>query len=89
MQPAGRAEDRHAPPSLAAPALGLQDRPRVSGGRPVRPQPVSREGTACGSDAPSPRRQVWIQLLYSTCFWWLFCYAVDAYLVIRRSSGRR
>ncbi|ELK30201.1 G-protein coupled receptor 143 [Myotis davidii] len=30
---------------------------------------------------------VWIQLLYSTCFWWLFCYAVDAYLVIRRSSG--
>ncbi|XP_066214013.1 G-protein coupled receptor 143 isoform X2 [Saccopteryx leptura] len=30
---------------------------------------------------------VWIQLLYSVCFWWLFCYAVDAYLVIRRSSG--
>ncbi|XP_036281532.1 G-protein coupled receptor 143 isoform X2 [Pipistrellus kuhlii] len=30
---------------------------------------------------------VWIQLFYSTCFWWLFCYAVDAYLVIRRSSG--
>ncbi|XP_016063057.1 PREDICTED: G-protein coupled receptor 143, partial [Miniopterus natalensis] len=30
---------------------------------------------------------VWIQLLYSTCFWWLFCYAMDAYLVIRRSSG--
>ncbi|XP_045711758.1 G-protein coupled receptor 143 [Phyllostomus hastatus] len=30
---------------------------------------------------------VWIQVLYSACFWWLFCYAVDAYLVIRRSSG--
>ncbi|XP_047621368.1 G-protein coupled receptor 143 [Phacochoerus africanus] len=29
----------------------------------------------------------WIQLLYSACFWWLFCYAVDAYLVIRRSAG--
>ncbi|KAF6090521.1 G protein-coupled receptor 143 [Phyllostomus discolor] len=32
---------------------------------------------------------VWIQVLYSACFWWLFCYAVDAYLVIRRSSGLR
>ncbi|XP_077650369.1 G-protein coupled receptor 143 [Urocitellus parryii] len=30
---------------------------------------------------------MWIQLLYSACFWWLFCYAVDAYLVIRRSAG--
>ncbi|XP_003420675.2 G-protein coupled receptor 143 [Loxodonta africana] len=30
---------------------------------------------------------MWIQLLYSACFWWLFCYAVDAYLVTRRSSG--
>ncbi|XP_023417673.1 G-protein coupled receptor 143 isoform X5 [Cavia porcellus] len=32
---------------------------------------------------------MWIQLLYSACFWWLFCYAVDAYLVIRRSAGQR
>uniref|UniRef100_A0A9L0R450 G protein-coupled receptor 143 n=1 Tax=Equus caballus TaxID=9796 RepID=A0A9L0R450_HORSE len=32
---------------------------------------------------------MWIQLLYSACFWWLFCYAVDAYLVIRRSAGLR
>ncbi|XP_027463736.2 G-protein coupled receptor 143 isoform X2 [Zalophus californianus] len=32
---------------------------------------------------------MWIQLLYSACFWWLFCYAVDAYLVIRRSAGHR
>ncbi|XP_034341205.1 G-protein coupled receptor 143 [Arvicanthis niloticus] len=31
---------------------------------------------------------MWIQLLYSACFWWLFCYAVDVYLVIRRSAGR-
>ncbi|KAM6144005.1 G-protein coupled receptor 143 [Erethizon dorsatum] len=31
---------------------------------------------------------MWIQLLYSACFWWLFCYAVNAYLVIRRSAGR-
>uniref|UniRef100_A0A452V093 G-protein coupled receptor 143 n=1 Tax=Ursus maritimus TaxID=29073 RepID=A0A452V093_URSMA len=30
---------------------------------------------------------MWTQLLYSACFWWLFCYAVDAYLVIRRSAG--
>ncbi|XP_073523422.1 G-protein coupled receptor 143 [Phyllobates terribilis] len=30
---------------------------------------------------------MWIQLFYSASFWWLFCYAVDAYLVIRRSAG--
>ncbi|XP_047571393.1 G-protein coupled receptor 143 [Lutra lutra] len=30
---------------------------------------------------------MWVQLLYSACFWWLFCYAVDAYLMIRRSAG--
>ncbi|XP_071069289.1 G-protein coupled receptor 143 [Dasypus novemcinctus] len=30
---------------------------------------------------------MWIQLLYSACLWWLFCYAVDAYLVIRRAAG--
>ncbi|KAK2083152.1 hypothetical protein P7K49_038388 [Saguinus oedipus] len=35
----------------------------------------------------SSQLQMWIQLLYSACFWWLFCYAVDAYLVIRRSAG--
>ncbi|XP_059240701.1 G-protein coupled receptor 143 isoform X3 [Mustela nigripes] len=32
---------------------------------------------------------MWVQLLYSACFWWLFCYAVDTYLVIRRSAGHR
>ncbi|XP_053747872.1 G-protein coupled receptor 143 [Panthera pardus] len=31
---------------------------------------------------------IWIQVLYGACFWWLFCYAVDAYLVIRRSAGQ-
>ncbi|XP_045328389.1 G-protein coupled receptor 143 isoform X1 [Leopardus geoffroyi] len=31
---------------------------------------------------------MWLQLLYGACFWWLFCYAVDAYLVIRRSAGQ-
>ncbi|CAM5075488.1 unnamed protein product [Natator depressus] len=30
---------------------------------------------------------MWIQLLYSAGFWWLFCYAVDSYLVVRRSAG--
>ncbi|XP_053562432.1 G-protein coupled receptor 143 isoform X3 [Bombina bombina] len=30
---------------------------------------------------------MWIQLFYSASFWWLFCYAVDAYLVVRRSAG--
>ncbi|XP_026522704.1 G-protein coupled receptor 143 [Notechis scutatus] len=30
---------------------------------------------------------MWIQLLYSAVFWWLFCYAVDSYLVVRRSAG--
>ncbi|KAM3836945.1 G-protein coupled receptor 143 [Vipera latastei] len=30
---------------------------------------------------------MWIQLLYSAVFWWLFCYAVDSYLVVKRSAG--
>ncbi|XP_061485406.1 G-protein coupled receptor 143 [Rhineura floridana] len=30
---------------------------------------------------------MWIQLSYSAGFWWLFCYAVDSYLVVRRSAG--
>ncbi|KAM9321267.1 G-protein coupled receptor 143 [Gastrophryne carolinensis] len=30
---------------------------------------------------------MWIQIFYSASFWWLFCYAVDAFLVIRRSAG--
>ena len=53
-------------------------------------------GMGWGHLQPAPRSwdaplvlQLWIQLLYSACFWWLFCYAVDAYLVIRRSAGQR
>ncbi|OCT91722.1 hypothetical protein XELAEV_18014786mg [Xenopus laevis] len=30
---------------------------------------------------------MWIQLFYSASSWWLFCYAIDAYLVVRRSAG--
>ncbi|XP_059819238.1 G-protein coupled receptor 143 [Hypanus sabinus] len=30
---------------------------------------------------------IWIQLFYSATFWWLFCYAVDVYLIVKRSSG--
>ncbi|XP_043928505.1 G-protein coupled receptor 143 [Protopterus annectens] len=30
---------------------------------------------------------MWIQLFYGASFWWLFCYAIDAYLVVRRSAG--
>lgn len=102
VQPAEQREDRYTHLSLAAPALGFQDCPRVSRGCPVWPPDVSGSGATahltrgdnlapvpCSPDARSPWRQVWIQLLYSICFWWLFCYAVDAYLVIRRSSGLR
>ncbi|KAG9331131.1 hypothetical protein JZ751_019969, partial [Albula glossodonta] len=31
--------------------------------------------------------QVWIQLFFSASFWWTFCYAVDVYLVVKRSAG--
>ncbi|KAK3543666.1 hypothetical protein QTP70_026251 [Hemibagrus guttatus] len=31
--------------------------------------------------------QIWIQLFFSASFWWMFCYAVDAFLVVRRSAG--
>ncbi|XP_073655511.1 G-protein coupled receptor 143-like isoform X3 [Tursiops truncatus] len=50
-------------------------------------QLISRKPMSRSFDAGSSRLQMWIQLLYSACFWWLFCYAVDAYLVIRRSAG--
>ncbi|KAF5892069.1 G-protein coupled receptor [Clarias magur] len=30
---------------------------------------------------------IWIQLFFSASFWWTFCYAVDAFLVVRRSAG--
>ncbi|KAK2500489.1 hypothetical protein MC885_016259 [Smutsia gigantea] len=40
-----------------------------------------------GALTPALPVQVWIELLYSACFWWWFCYAVDTYLVIQRSAG--
>ncbi|XP_062862567.1 G-protein coupled receptor 143 [Trichomycterus rosablanca] len=30
---------------------------------------------------------MWIQLFFSASFWWMFCYAVDVYLVVKRSAG--
>ncbi|KAL4635724.1 G-protein coupled receptor 143-like [Arapaima gigas] len=30
---------------------------------------------------------MWIQLFFSASFWWTFCYAVDVYLVVKRSAG--
>ncbi|XP_070304841.1 G-protein coupled receptor 143 isoform X2 [Salvelinus sp. IW2-2015] len=30
---------------------------------------------------------MWIQLFFSASFWWTFCYAVDVFLVVRRSAG--
>lgn len=33
--------------------------------------------------------QIWIQLFFSASFLWMFCYAVDAFLVVKRSAGIR
>uniref|UniRef100_A0A4W4GRM9 G-protein coupled receptor 143 n=1 Tax=Electrophorus electricus TaxID=8005 RepID=A0A4W4GRM9_ELEEL len=30
---------------------------------------------------------VWIQLFFSASFWWMFFYAVDVFLVVKRSAG--
>ncbi|XP_072541403.1 G-protein coupled receptor 143 [Salminus brasiliensis] len=30
---------------------------------------------------------MWIQLFFSASFWWMFCYAVDVFLVVKRSAG--
>uniref|UniRef100_A0A452QCG9 Uncharacterized protein n=1 Tax=Ursus americanus TaxID=9643 RepID=A0A452QCG9_URSAM len=51
--------------------------------------PSSVNGTDIWPAAYCVGSAMWTQLLYSACFWWLFCYAVDAYLVIRRSAGHR
>ncbi|XP_054437149.1 G-protein coupled receptor 143 [Pteronotus mesoamericanus] len=70
--------------------LGIVARSAVWLGFPDFVANISREN-ATGTDiwpaAFCVGSAVWIQGLYSACFWWLFCYAVDAYLVIRRSSG--
>ena len=70
-------------------AEGFQGHAMTSaeGTEPPRPTPrcwddiTGREGHL----EPAP----WVQLLYSTCFWWLFCYVMDAYLVIQRLPGQR
>ncbi|XP_037013470.2 G-protein coupled receptor 143 [Artibeus jamaicensis] len=68
--------------------LGIVVRSAVWLGLPDFVENVSREnGTDIWPAAFCVGSAVWIQVLYSACFWWLFCYAVDAYLVIRRSSG--
>ncbi|KAG8505939.1 G-protein coupled receptor 143 [Galemys pyrenaicus] len=84
---------------LCKPALALSEDqvPTASGfpsGIAVRsavwlgfPDFVDVNGSAVWPVAFCVGTAMWIQLLYSACFWWLFCYAVDAYLVVRRSAG--
>lgn len=68
--------------------LGIIIRATVWLGFPAFVENISVEnGTSVWPSAFCVGSAVWIQLLYSACFWWLFCYAVDAYLVIRRSAG--
>ncbi|XP_069748640.1 G-protein coupled receptor 143 [Narcine bancroftii] len=49
---------------------------------------ISVNGTELGPTAFCVASSIWIQLFYSATFWWLLCYAVDAYLVVKRSSGQ-
>ncbi|KAM6151447.1 G-protein coupled receptor 143 [Rhynchocyon petersi] len=68
--------------------LGIVVRSAVWLGFPDFVDSISEvNGTAIWPAAFCVGSAMWIQLLYSACFWWLFCYAVDAYLVIRRSAG--
>ncbi|XP_048454132.1 G-protein coupled receptor 143 isoform X2 [Rhincodon typus] len=48
---------------------------------------ISLNGTEMWPTAFCVSSAIWIQLFYSATFWWLFYYAVDAYLVVKRSSG--
>ncbi|XP_048389159.1 G-protein coupled receptor 143 [Stegostoma tigrinum] len=48
---------------------------------------ISLNGTEIWPTAFCVSSAIWIQLFYSATFWWLFYYAVDAYLVVKRSSG--
>lgn len=93
------------PTERGAPAIPGRTQPRLPGlstclWRPSMccppPPPPSEErrlpapSTAGDAVTPGPScLQMWVQLLYSACFWWLFCYALDAYLVVRRSAGQR
>ncbi|XP_021102036.1 G-protein coupled receptor 143 isoform X3 [Heterocephalus glaber] len=70
--------------------LGLVVRSSVGLSFPDFVEHISTEnGTDTWPAAFCVGSAMWIQLLYSACFWWLFCYALDAYLVIRRSTGQR
>ncbi|XP_021102035.1 G-protein coupled receptor 143 isoform X2 [Heterocephalus glaber] len=69
--------------------LGLVVRSSVGLSFPDFVEHISTEnGTDTWPAAFCVGSAMWIQLLYSACFWWLFCYALDAYLVIRRSTGQ-
>ncbi|XP_051882362.1 G-protein coupled receptor 143 isoform X2 [Pristis pectinata] len=48
---------------------------------------ISVNGTESWPTAFCVASAIWIQLFYSATFWWLFCYAVDVYLIVKRSSG--
>ncbi|XP_046954340.1 G-protein coupled receptor 143-like [Lynx rufus] len=69
--------------------LGIVFRPAVWLGFPDFVKGISDvNGTDLWPAAYCVGTAMWIQLLYGACFWWLFCYAVDAFLVIRRSAGQ-
>ncbi|XP_048834117.1 G-protein coupled receptor 143-like [Brienomyrus brachyistius] len=55
------------------------------------PELVSRISVTPGSgvwpEAFCVGSAMWIQLFFSASFWWTFCYAVDVYLVVKRSAG--
>ncbi|XP_055493434.1 G-protein coupled receptor 143 isoform X1 [Leucoraja erinacea] len=48
---------------------------------------ISVNGTEIWPPAFCVASAMWIQLFYSATFWWLFCYAIDVYLIVKRSSG--
>ncbi|XP_078259317.1 G-protein coupled receptor 143 [Rhinoraja longicauda] len=48
---------------------------------------ISVNGTETWPQAFCVASAMWIQLFYSATFWWLFCYAIDVYLIVKRSSG--
>ncbi|GCC32736.1 G-protein coupled receptor 143 [Chiloscyllium punctatum] len=67
--------------------IGIITRASVWLGFPDLGRRISLNGTEIWPTAFCVSTAVWIQLFYSATFWWLFYYAVDAYLVVKRSSG--
>ncbi|XP_072333208.1 G-protein coupled receptor 143 [Scyliorhinus torazame] len=67
--------------------IGIITRASVWLGFPDFVTRISVNGTESWPAAFCVTSAIWIQLFYSATFWWLFCYAVDAYLVVKRSSG--